>query len=148
MAEIVLYFDWNTFRPDQRQYRQQSIELHPGTFAPEYASYQVAVAVPLESRIIYNSEAIIQAKLGNGEEPLPVLTLTGMKYVIDKFDALFEEKKADTKTTSDDEWEEDLPEKSGKTENKETSGSDEEWEEDNKNKPDETNWEESEDDWN
>lgn len=91
MTDVILYFDWNTFRPDQRQYRQQSIELQPGMETlGVLGACRIAVPVPLEHDFIHNSEEIIQARLGsNVKEPYPVLTLVGMKYVIDKFDLLY-----------------------------------------------------------
>src|SRR5512139_1084685 len=112
MADVILYFDWNTFRPDQRQYRQQSVELQPGvetlgalgTSLGALGTCRIAIPVALAHDFIHNSEEIIQARLGNNaKEPYPILTLQGMKYVIDLFDEVFKDEEK-TVETKDDDW--------------------------------------------
>jgi len=108
MTDVPVKFVVTVVRPDQRQYRQQEIEL--------VCQQELQVLVPLTNEMIANSEDIIQAKLGSGNVsiPNPVLTVAGLKYIIDQFDNVFlkvEEKEA--AKTDDEDWgdEEETPKK-------------------------------------
>lgn len=142
MADVTLYFDWNTFRPDQRQFRQRSVEMYPELV-------KVAIVIPLEHELVANSEDIIQIRLGsiNAPEPDPILTLAGMKYVIDQFGLTFGEKKESKETVKDDEWGDEFDTgKEEKTEKASTSN-DDEWENEGKESDDKAPWDESTDEW-
>ena len=143
MAEVIFEFLWEGYKPDQRQYRNQSIELMP--LGKEGTSVLIAVPVPLEHELIYNSEAIIQAQLAGNKADDPILTMQGMKYVIDKFDALFSEKEKEATKTDDEDWmEEDT--KPAAEKKSATKAEEEDWENDTK-KPDEVPWDEDTENW-
>lgn len=137
MTDIPVKFVITVMRPDQRQYRQQEVEL--------VCQQEMQVLVPLTNEYFANSEEVIQEKLGSGNVPAtnPVLTVAGLKYVIDQFDSVFltEDKKA--ATTDDEDWGDDLPPaKSAEPAKVEA----EDWDNDTK-KPDEVPWEENDEQW-
>ena len=108
MTDVPVKFVVTVVRPDQRQYRQQEVEL--------VCQQELEVLVPLTNEYVANSEDVIQAKLGSGNvaSPNPILTVAGLKYVIDQFDNVFlkvEEK--ETAKTDDEDWgdEEETPKK-------------------------------------
>lgn len=143
MEEVTLYFRWSSYKPDQREYRNQSIELNPSWGTASF----ITVKVPLKHEYISNSEEIIQAKLASNAPVDPVLTIAGMKYVIDQFDAVFFPVPA-TKPdeVGDDDWETDLG--GSEPEKKSAPATDEDWETDlTTDKPDEVAWDETEEDW-
>jgi hypothetical protein len=140
MADVPVKFILTVLRPDQRQYRQQEVEL--------VCQQELEVVVPLTAEYIANSEEVIQAKLSSGNvlAANPRLTVAGLKYVIDQFDNVFlkvEEKEA-TKTGDDDWLEEDT--KSAVEKKSAPKVEEEDWENDTK-KPDEVPWDEKEEEW-
>lgn len=138
MTDVPVKFTLSAVRPDQRQYRQQEIEL--------YSDIEVQVLIPLTAEYIANFDPVIQAKLGSGGFENPILTVAGLKYVIDQFDAVFlkeEEKKVEK--TDDDDWGDDLP--PAKVSKPAPAKVEEEnWDNDTK-KPDEVPWDESTEEW-
>jgi len=79
--KISLAFDWSLLRPDMRQYKQQSIEVLP-------KAVTIQVEIDLTHETVANSEAILQAQLGAGKEPKPILTVTGMRQAMEAFEAV------------------------------------------------------------
>lgn len=146
MTDVILYFDWNTYRPDQRQYRQQSVELTPNV-CDGLSHTKVAMSIPLEHYLIHNSEAVIQAQLAGDKGIEPVLTLAGMKYVIDKFDLLFKEEEKKAETKDDEDWGDDLPPATATKPGETAAADSEDWDNDDK-KPEEVPWDESKEEWN
>ena len=147
---ITVFGKWKIFRPDTRQYKQQSIEVE--------LDLDVAVDVPLQyvfHRVDPNAS--------------PTLNLEGMKYVQDQFEKLYleklekgvawEEHTANTVKTSEDGWgEEETTTEPTKESTKVTDDSS--WgddpvfvddAEDDKdtpnNKPDTETWDETKEDW-
>lgn len=143
MEQVTLHFEWGIYRPDQREYRNQSIELHPSWGSTQL----IAVDVPLNHNLIANSEQIIQQKLAGDLLDIPVLTITGLKYVIDQFDAVFLPTLATKPDEVEEDWEADL---GGSEEKKSEPATDnEDWETDLDagNKPDEVAWDEDTEEW-
>lgn len=147
MADVKFRFYLSTLRPDQRQYRQQEMELFCSDYDGGLESIPVEVVLPLEHKLIANAEDIIQVRLGsvNGdpEEPKPVLTIAGLKYLQDRFDDVFLAQPEQKKT--EDDWGADFDEETPKKE--ETKSSDDEWESEGKPAADKTTWDESTDEW-
>lgn len=140
MTDVPVKFIITVVRPDQRQYRQQEVEL--------VCQQEMQVLVPLTNENVANSEELIQWQLGNVNTPKPnaILTVTGLKYVIDQFDNVFlkvEEKEA-TKT-DDEDWGDDLP-PSKPAPAKPAAVVEEDWDNDTKT-PDEVPWDESTEEW-
>jgi len=139
MTDVPVKFIITVVRPDQRQYRQQEVEL--------VCQQELQVLVPLNNEMVANSEDVIQAKLGSGNvaSPNPVLTVAGLKYVIDQFDNVFlkVEEKSATKTDDEDWMEEDTK---PTAEKKSAPKVEEDWENDTK-KPDEVPWDEDTENW-
>jgi len=122
MTDILIKFTAIVIRPDQRQYRQQEIEM--------VCQHELEVPMPLINEYVANSEKIIQWQLGTVHvlEPNPILTVAGLKYVIDQFDNVFlkvEEK--EVAKTDDEDWGEEETEK--KAEKLASKVEDEDWEE-------------------
>ena len=144
MTDITLAFRWNIYRPDQREYRNQSLELLP--------DYDVAVSVPVTNEYLYNSEDILQAlvlqELMAGDKPPSAqLTVAGLKYVVDQFDAVFLPKPATKPDEVEDDWEADLRAEPEKNTTPATDSEDWEMDLDAANKPDEVAWDENEEEW-
>jgi len=143
MADVPVKFILTVLRPDQRQYRQQEVEL--------FSDQEVEVLVPLTNEMISNSEEVIQAKLGSGNvaNPNPILTVAGLKYVIDQFDNIFlkPEEKA-VQDTKDEDWGDAL-EDTKSAEKATTPASDdlEEWEE-VKEETKDAPWDADNEEWN
>lgn len=90
---LPVIFFWDKLRPDQREYRQQSVELTP------VENVRIQVDVPADP---------IYVVPGNDPKQM-VLTLAGMKYVIDQFDTVFLLAKKEASANPDDDWEEEEP---------------------------------------
>jgi len=123
MADIPVKFIITVVRPDQRTYRQQEVEL--------VCQQEMQVLVPLNHEMVANSEDVIQAKLGSGNvaAPNPILTVAGLKYVIDQFDNVFmkvDEKPDQPQKFEEDDWGE---EETKPTEKKSAPAEEEDWEE-------------------
>ena len=126
--EFVIFANWKTYRPDMRQYRQNSVELE--------LVQEVAAVVPNLPDYIYRVV-----------EGVPTLTAKGLKYVQDQFDNVYgvelpentkefiENEGFETKNNVEtiDNWGDDEPEdKKEKVE---------------ENVPDTETWNEKEEDW-
>jgi len=137
MADIPVKFIITVVRPDQRQYRQQEVEL--------VCQQEMQVLVPLNNEYVVNSEDVIKAKLGSGNvaAPNPILTVTGLKYVIDQFDNVFlKPDEKEVATTEDEDWGE---EETKPTEKKSAPAEEEDWDttEDSKEVP----WDADDETW-
>lgn len=118
-----LNFKWNIYHPDQREYRNQSLEIEPAT------STYIQIDVP--------DEYIIPS------DHTQIITLAGLKYVIDQFDAVFLSAKKEV--APDDDWEKDEPKEEKKSDN-------DDWEsdadfDDNNKETDKVPWEDDGKDW-
>jgi hypothetical protein len=81
----ILYFEWASLMPDLRDYKPSSPLLYP-------KNIEIAVEVP---------EEFVAIK----DENRQVLTLDGMRFVVDKFESVMG-KKIDVKSEVEDEdWE-------------------------------------------
>lgn len=143
---VLINFLWETYRPDQREYRQNSVELNPSVGDGKYPAV-VQVKVPLQHEYIANSEAIISAQLTAGDEPKPVLTIAGMKYIQDQFDAVLKDAevvkpddfKDDSNWHDDEDW-------GVTTTSIPVPADDEDWSDATETPADEP-WNEAEEDW-
>jgi len=101
---LTIEFLWLETRPDNRQFRQNSILLNP-------VSVNVGVQVPLKPEYVLNSSDIILYQLDQGGTPLPVLTPKGLRYCLDQLDYEFSDSIRGDDTIADEnlEWE-DTPE--------------------------------------
>lgn len=88
--DIKIYFEWSSYQPDQRPYRQNSVHLFPTSHVEGVGgpSPKIELSVPLDDKYIANYEDIMVMSLSNQAQPTPVLTLAGMRYVLDQFDAV------------------------------------------------------------
>lgn len=101
MDEIGVYFGWLEARPDNRQYRQNSILLVPQTQSE--SPIKVWVGVPLEKEYIHNFDQIISAQLdANLTAPEPILTPKGMQLALERLgESLVDEEPPDL---GDEDW--------------------------------------------
>ena len=146
--KISLAFDWSLLRPDMREYKQQSIEVLP-------KAVTIQVEIDLTHETIVNSKEILQAQLGAGKAPKPILTVAGMRQAMEAFEAVLVDdlKEKVEPVWKDADFDEDKPEATETSETSEEDFGDEpadEWE-DNTDIPDEEDdqsWEEDDkDDW-
>lgn len=77
---VPVYFAWNSFMPDHRQYKQNSIVLNP-------ADIYVQVDVPLKRDYITNTEKLLVNGL-YAEKGDPILTPLGMRYCMDQLESV------------------------------------------------------------
>ena len=139
----VIEFLWEEFKPDQRQFRNQSISLMPAH------GLLVSVSVPLEHELIHNFDDIIKSTLSGEEKPDPILTMKGLKYVIDGFDNLFglETEEVTLANKDDEDWD-DLGEDEPKKEIKSSAKDDEDWDKlDDETTSGEEKWDADNEDW-
>lgn len=128
MSEITIFLEWDSCQPDNRQYKQPSQVLLPKLL--------IAVDVPLKHKYIHNSEVIITTQVAATEfdenVPQPVLTPSGMRYVVDQLEAQFQ---PEDEITADDfkngGWDDDETE---------TASSDDGWGDDEETAPGSHGW--------
>jgi len=83
---VTLYFEVKTFRPDNRQYKQQSLELSPNP------TVSVAVQVPLTYKYVHNWEAILSASVDKADNiPATILKPEGLQYVQEQVEKYFQD---------------------------------------------------------
>jgi len=81
---VTLFFEVKTFRPDNRQYKQQSLELSPNP------TVSVAVQVPLTYKYVHNWEAILSASVDKADDiPATILKPEGLQYVQQQVEKYF-----------------------------------------------------------
>jgi len=106
---VTLYFEVKTFRPDNRQYKQQSLELSPNPMV------SVAVQVPLTHKYVHNWEAILSASVDKADDiPATILKPEGLQYVQEQVEKYFRDPEVTPKdfgtggwktaTAGGDEW--------------------------------------------
>jgi hypothetical protein len=108
---VNVVFSWQTFMPDHRQFKQNSIVLTP-------QDTLVIVKVPIKIEYVVNADKVLAESL-YANAVRPTLTPLGMRYVMDQLEAVLpdvplksddfnpdteDEFESDT-TTSDDEFE-------------------------------------------
>ena len=108
---VNVLFTWQTFMPDHRQFKQNSIVLTPQDTI-------IMVQVPLKYEYVSNAERILVDSLYS-TAPRPILTPLGMRYVMDQLESVLpdapiksgdfnpdtEDEFSSDATTSDDEFE-------------------------------------------
>lgn len=143
-TNIGIQFIVEKYRPDNRQYKQQSLEL-----VPLKEKLLVQVEIPVQGNFV-NADMLLSAPLTGDTPPEPILNIVGLKAIIDQFEATFsDEEKVDVpwSDSDNDDWGTEESEDWGE----ETAGSietpsdDDEWEEET-NTPDEA-WDENEESW-
>ena len=85
MTTIKVQFHWATYRPDARQYKQQSIEVNP--FLPE--GNQPLVEIELPVNLLANAEAYLLAGVEGNKPPTPILSIAAVKYLVDEWEKVF-----------------------------------------------------------
>lgn len=128
MADTLpVLFIWDKLRPDQREYRQQSSELLP-------ENVYIQIDVPADPIYVIP-----------GKNPAEIiLTLTGMKYVIDQFDTVFLPPKKQ-EPNADDDWEDDKSTEESPASEKDDWDSDADF--DSEKETDKVPWNDDGDDW-
>ena len=77
---VNVLFTWQTFMPDHRQFKQNSIVLTPQDTI-------IMVQVPLKYEYVSNAERILVDSLYS-TAPRPILTPLGMRYVMDQLESV------------------------------------------------------------
>ena len=109
MTTIKVQFHWATYRPDARQYKQQSIEVNP--FLPE--GNQPLVEIELPVNLLANAEDYLKAGIEGNKPPTPILSIAAVKYLVDEWEKVFSDISAEDfkpKVEGLDDWEEGLGE--------------------------------------
>ena len=109
MTTIKVQFHWATYRPDARQYKQQSIEVNP--FLPE--GNQPLVEIELPVNLLANAEDYLKAGIEGNKSPTPILSIAAVKYLVDEWEKVFSDVSPDDFTphlsNADADWSADLP---------------------------------------
>ena len=96
---VNIMFSWQTFMPDHRQYKQNSIVLTPHDTV-------IVVKVPVKAEYMTNSAQILVNSL-DATSTRPILTPLGMRYVMDQLEAVLPDipiKSADFNPDTEDEF--------------------------------------------
>lgn len=99
---VDVFFTWQTFMPDHRQFKQNSVVLTPHDTI-------IVVHVPLKHEYVSNAERILVDSL-YANAPRPVLTPLGMRYVMDQLENVLPDvpvKSTDFNPDTEDEFESD-----------------------------------------
>ena len=97
---VNVLFTWQTFMPDHRQYKQNSIVLTPQDTV-------ILVKVPVKAEYMTNSAQILVNSL-DATSTRPILTPLGMRYVMDQLEVVLLDMPLNSKDFSpdvDDEFE-------------------------------------------
>jgi hypothetical protein len=88
MTTVKVVFAWNMYRPDNRQYKQQSIEVTPymGDESP-----MVEIELPVE--LLANAEDYLKAGIEGKKPPQPILSVKAVKYLVDEWEKIFSDPK-------------------------------------------------------
>ena len=141
MNEVPLEFVLTKFRPDQRRFRQQELEME--------CIVRVQVKLPAEAKYVVNLDELEKAK---DETIAPVLTVEGLRFITDLFDTVFQNATQDLAISEsgeleNEEWKEEKPTNSAA---KKPQAKEEDWEEaweEQKKKPEEVSWDEDDENW-
>jgi hypothetical protein len=134
MTDYVYVVKWDRMRPDQREFRQNSVEFVPSVYN------SVGIPVPITAENFTNFDKLLG--LTSDQPALPILTPIGIKFVLQQLENVFPENKIVAETavpwdTKDDPvWDDD---KSTKKEEKVV------WDDDNEKTED--NWNANEEEW-
>jgi hypothetical protein len=102
MTTIKVQFHWATYRPDARQYKQQSIEVNP--FLPEGSQPLVEIELPVN--LLANAEDYLKAGIEGNKSPTPILSIAAVKYLVDEWEKVFSDVSLDDfKSKVEDDWE-------------------------------------------
>jgi len=97
---INLYFHWESFMPDRRDFKPSSPILYP-------ESVMVTISLPLISEYVSNLDKVLAAQLDEKSDLVEtILTPKGMRYCIDQFELAMMPVKVDLATESEVKWEE------------------------------------------
>lgn len=94
-STIRILLDWNAIEAGQFK----PVKFHPEVLGGR--PIKVAVDVPLNHKHVANADAVIMNQLYPEKECDPILTLYGMRYVLDQV----QNESMKTDENSDDEWE-------------------------------------------
>lgn len=124
--DLHLAFKWNIYHPDQREYRNQSVEVEP-----------IEVYVQLDIPVDYGHTT---------PEGRTVLSVAGLRYVADLFDTVFLPSKKSVPANDEEVWEEDTIRSE-----KAKAAAEDDWDSDadfdDKTETDKAPWDEDGDDW-
>jgi hypothetical protein len=88
--KITLYFNWDSFMPDYRQFKPASPIIYS-------ESIMIAIDVPLVEEYIFNFDELNKPETQTVNIS-PILTPKGMRYCIDQFaDVMMDEDKSSAK---------------------------------------------------
>lgn len=145
MTTVKVEFHWATYRPDARQYKQQSMEVTP--FLPESGN-QPIIEVDLPTKLLANAEEYLKAGIEGTKLPQPILSIAAVKYLVDEWEKVFSDPQValdDFKPATDDNdnWDENdvaVPQDAG-------SSDDDNWDEVDKTENPEEQWDDTAEDW-
>jgi len=102
MSTVKIMFQWNIYRPDNRSYKQQSMELQPINAK--------RVMIDLPTNLLVNAEEVLLAEMSNSEMPEYVLSLDAVKYLVDEWEKVFsdpnDEEEYYKELLKDNDWDE------------------------------------------
>jgi len=137
MTTIPVQFVWSVYRPDARQYKQQSIEVMP--FVAIGNQPTVEIDLPIEL-LANTTEYLAKSKD-------PILSIAAVKYLVDEWEKIFSDPQVspeDFKAKVEDaDWGDDLP----KTNSEKVAEQVDTWDEVDKTEKPEEQWDETTEDW-
>lgn len=166
---VSVMFQWVEYRPDNRQFKQQSILTLPTT-GRNSLPVIVVIEVPAKPEYIINATDIIKAPLEGNPEPPAIFTPSGIRYLVDEWEKCFHDvepsdfeskptvedagwgtEETSQKSVKTDDWGEPEPELYGTGETKTeweatTEDDNSDWEE-AKPKTEDAPWDETTEDW-
>jgi len=151
MTTVKVRFVWSTYRPDARQYKQQSMEVMP--FVGKQST-QPEIEIELPVNLLANAEEFIKAPIEGKPEPTPILSIKACKYLVDEWEKVFSDEEISPDdfnpslplTVSDDNWGDEQP-KTNSEKATEQSAEDDNWDETDKTENPEEQWDEKDEDW-
>ena len=106
---IKVYFKWDEYRPDNRQYKQQSMLVWPLLDGDEV----IKVEMDLPVSLLANAEEYLKAEIEGNKPPTPIFTIKAQKYLVDEWEKVFSDVSPNDfkpKVEGLDDWEEGLGE--------------------------------------
>jgi hypothetical protein len=82
---IKVYFKWDEYRPDNRQYKQQSMLVWPLLDGDEV----IKVEMDLPVSLLANAEEYLKAEIEGNKPPTPIFTIKAQKYLVDEWEKVF-----------------------------------------------------------
>ena len=106
---IKVYFKWDEYRPDNRQYKQQSMLVWPLLDGDEV----IKVEMDLPVNLLANAEEYLEAEIEGNKPPKPIFSIAAVKYLVDEWEKVFSDVSPDDFTphlsNADADWSADLP---------------------------------------